>query len=407
MKILFVTGVYTNDTEDYLRKKSGRYGLQNAANTYQWGVIKGILENTEDITVVSYPFVPFSPFRSKIWKTPNSSISYKGKVVGGMESFVNFFLIKEYSITHRLKKYVRNWVKRNMAEGDEQLVVLFYSLSTFFINAIMPLKKEIPGLKVCAIVTDMVEDDKEAYHHNFIQKVLVRRESFYIKKSYEIIDKFILLTENMKERIPRATNSNIVIEGIYSDEVYLKSNTSNTKWRKTLLYTGSLMPFTGILELLNAFIATTDPDFRLIICGYGDCLDNVKQASQKDSRIIYKGVVKRDKAIEYQGKVTALINPRRPISNLTKYSFPSKTIEYLASGTPMIGYKLEGIPSEYYSYYYAIEGLSLQDLTDTITKVLCKDERELKVKGESARQFIVNYKSAAVQGKKIIQFLKQ
>ena len=50
-----------------------------------------------------------------------------------------------------------------------------------------------------------------------------------------------------------------------------------------------------------------------------------------------------------------LINLRNPEDKYTKYSFPSKTFEYMVSGTPFFTTKLEGIPSEYYNYLYCID----------------------------------------------------
>ena len=38
------------------------------------------------------------------------------------------------------------------------------------------------------------------------------------------------------------------------------------------------------------------------------------------------------------------VNPRQNNEEFTKYSFPSKTMEYLASGVPVVAYKLDGIP---------------------------------------------------------------
>ena len=41
------------------------------------------------------------------------------------------------------------------------------------------------------------------------------------------------------------------------------------------------------------------------------------------------------------------MNPRSADAEYTKYSFPSKTIEYLATGVPVVMNRLPGIPEEY------------------------------------------------------------
>ena len=55
-----------------------------------------------------------------------------------------------------------------------------------------------------------------------------------------------------------------------------------------------------------------------------------------------------------------------------QYSFPSKTMEYLASGTPSIAYKLEGIPSEYYPFIIFPESNDVESLHNSILKVYRK-----------------------------------
>ena len=63
-------------------------------------------------------------------------------------------------------------------------------------------------------------------------------------------------------------------------------------------------------------------------------------------RIEFLGMLPRTDVLELQSKATILVNPRQPVGDFTKYSFPSKTIEYMASGTPLLMYKLPGIPEE-------------------------------------------------------------
>ena len=40
---------------------------------------------------------------------------------------------------------------------------------------------------------------------------------------------------------------------------------------------------------------------------------------------------------------------------VAKYSFPSKNMEYMVSGTPVLTTRLPGMPMEYYPYVYFIE----------------------------------------------------
>lgn len=63
-----------------------------------------------------------------------------------------------------------------------------------------------------------------------------------------------------------------------------------------------------------------------------------------------------------QVKCDVLVNPRSNNDEFTKYSFPSKTMEYLLSGSKVVMYPLSGIPQEYFEFITVVEGDSVEDL---------------------------------------------
>jgi len=121
-----------------------------------------------------------------------------------------------------------------------------------------------------------------------------------------------------------------------------------------------------------------------------------------DDRICYKGNIDREDVLLLQKKARLLVNPRQPNYELTKYSFPSKTMEYLASGTPVLMYKLPGIPEEYFQFCYTLTDLSVDELASKIDEIVSQTDFELQKKGEEAKRFILENKTARIQVKKII-----
>lgn len=49
------------------------------------------------------------------------------------------------------------------------------------------------------------------------------------------------------------------------------------------------------------------------------------------------------------------MNPRPNNESYTKYSFPSKDIEYLLSGKPTVAFLLDGMPECYRDFLYVID----------------------------------------------------
>ena len=104
-------------------------------------------------------------------------------------------------------------------------------------------------------------------------------------------------------------------------------------------------------------------------------------------------------------KARLLINPRPSTLPLSRYSFPSKTFEYMASGTPVLMTKLPSLPEEYCPYLYLFEDESIDGFARTLENVLSLSDDELNEMGRRARLFIKEQKNSDAQVKKIIDFI--
>ena len=109
--------------------------------------------------------------------------------------------------------------------------------------------------------------------------------------------------------------------------------------------------------------------------------------------------------IQEQLTASLLLNPRLTDAEYVKYSFPSKTMECMASGTPLLTTKLPGMPKEYYPYVYFFENESEEGMLETFQSVLSKTEEELHADGARAKDFVLENKTNIVQAKKLIAFI--
>lgn len=403
MKLLFINCAYPQECYNVLKENSN--GMLNAAvNVFQWSVIDGLEQNDIDCTLACVPSLPAWP-RYRHFFTPKGVMSVEGMKRGHYLRYLNLPALKQLSERRILRKYINQWCKKNKKE--DKLVVLVYGQYVAELGAAIDLKRKYPNLIVASIITDLIDNamDFSANHH-WLKRIQVRLEEKGQRKIFPNVDKFILLTHQMTECIPEAKEKYIVVEGIAPKDS-LKSIYPVNKDEKlrTLLYTGVLEKYAGVDQLVDAFYKTTNADFRLIVCGSGSSASHVKDVADKDSRIIYKGRVEREEAVLLQRESTLLINPRIPNGNITKYSFPSKTMEYMTSMTPMIGYHLEGIPKEYYEHMYTPRDLSLVSLTDCINETLSLPIDELQVKAASAFDFIEKNKNSKMQIGRMLRFL--
>jgi glycosyltransferase involved in cell wall biosynthesis len=286
----------------------------------------------------------------------------------------------------------------------DDCVILVYAIHTPFLKACVEAKKRHKNLKIILIVPDLPEFMSQK--SNPIRNLLQLLNQRTLDGLYKYVDGYVLLSEFMTDRLPVGDKPWEVVEGIFNqlDEKKM-TNEENVESDKYILYTGTLARRYGIMNLVEAFHRLTMQDVKLFICGDGDTKNEIIDFAKKDSRIIYKGLVRREDAMVLQKNALLLVNPRTPEGEFTKYSFPSKTMEYLASGTPTLLYRLPGIPNEYYDYCYGLSDLSIEALTYKLNEILSIDKEELKALGIRARNFILEKKNPKQQTKKIIDLI--
>lgn len=233
-------------------------------------------------------------------------------------------------------------------------------------------------------------------------------------KAYHIVSNFLMrhctdyvfLTRQMNEWINRNKKPYVVIEGMVDHRASNMNEGHTEKYhKKVCMYTGTLDMQYGIDLLVDGFVKADVADSELHIYGSGDYEPHLYTACQSDKRIRYFGTVMNSEVVCEQKKATVLINPRPSKGEFTKYSFPSKNMEYMISGTPTIAVKLPGIEKEYESYTYLIQEETAEGFAKTLQDVLGKDRDELLTKGEKAKEFVLREKNNVKQAEKIIRML--
>lgn len=404
MKVFFVTCLYPNEYYDDFREWA-KGDIQAAANVFQWGVVEGLCRVNADYEVITLPAMPSCPLKCDKMHLPQGDVIFNDKPIGKMLSYCNLTGYKDISMYKKLKRYLFHKLKHSMV-ASQRIVIMTYGLYPPLVNAVLEVKKKYQDVVVASIVTDLV-DDMMNFHSNrkCLKRVQCAINAKMTRKNYKHIDKYVLLSKYMVEKISEAAGRYIVIEGIARERDFVQIKASESV--RSLLYTGTLDEFSGVGDLVDAFLMIKQENARLVICGDGPLKAKILDSAAKDTRVDYRGCVSHDEAIRLQRESSVLINPRKPNNSITRYSFPSKTMEYLVSGTPMMGYRLDGIPEEYYEHIYSIEGNSLDYLANRIQEVLFLPQEELDKKAYKAYQFINNVKTSSKQVSRMMEFLAE
>ena len=236
---------------------------------------------------------------------------------------------------------------------------------------------------------------------NFLWIFAKKIDGLVIKSLLKYVDKYILFSKHMATKLQLKKNDFITIEGM----VECTQNIYNGEKDKVIMYAGGINKSYGIFDLIDVFGKLKFEDYKLYL--YGPCSDvlELNNKIKKYDNIKYFGVLPRKEIIELEKRAMILINPRNSFNDFTKYSFPSKTMEYLLSGTPVIMYKLKGIPDEYDEYIYYIDESDREGLKNILKEVCSMNCLDIDKLGKSGHDFVINNKNNIIQCKKIIDWL--
>lgn len=404
MKVIFLGGLYRPEIQEEINRKSGKMPYF-AANNHQWAIIKGLeIANRHSNVILNAMHLRSFPIYRDIY-VKGTKWTYNEVIINKDIGFLNVFGIKHVwralALTKELHKEIKN-------SKDEKLVVMTYGMHTPYLFATF-LNKRISKKDVqwCCIVPEIPRYYIGIRGKGKIYGFLKRIDwaiSFWLLKKANI---YQLLTRKMAELLEIHDKKYIVIEGVMDIEVRRPiepvNQTSNSE--RIVLYTGTTNLEFGIVDLLDAFSKIKDERFKLIICGTGSGDRKIREYMQYDDRIEWKGFVSRGEAFEMQRAATVLVNPRRPDQEFTLYSFPSKTMEYLFSGTPVLMHKLEGIPPEYDKYLNYFESTDIEGIAKSIIEVCNWSETRRERYARTVIDFIEAEKSIVPQGRKLYNFL--
>lgn len=393
MNVIYVGFFYPDKMQEELLKMHSVVDFPGFS--FQSALLSGLDVYYPNLRVVSTAYMSYFPKIRKV-RFPKFYFSHKGDN-NKRDIFVgvtNFPIIKFFSKFTKIRKGIKECIVKN-----EENIVILYEIHSPFMMAIFSLRKYIQ--KTCLIVPDLPEFMSS--NTSFVYRQAKKIDRIFINASIKSFDSFVLFSPHMIERLPIEGKPWVQMEGIYNETIPI--NNVEKEEQKIILYTGTLGKRSGIGDLLRAFTMIKSPEYRLWIRGGISPTDEIKEFLERDSRIIFYSPMSKQELLRFQRKATVLVNPVKTSKLHTRFFFPSKTMEYLASGTPTVMYKLDCLPVEYDKYIYYINEETLESMHDTLVEICEKPSDELAVFGKNARMFILNQKNSKKQAKKVVDLI--
>lgn len=317
-------------------------------------------------------------------------------------SFVNILFLKQLMIGIAVCIRLLQWAWRNRTN---ERVVLTYNL-TVPPGLFTLLAAKIARTTAIAALCDV-----------YVPGEMVPRNIFTIadfwlhKHLTPHFDGFIVASDAIAQDFCSGRPT-VRIEGGLSDQaiVYFHSHPRQAvpqgKSEFRIAFAGRLDEVNGIPILLQA-LESLPSNIHIYVAGAGPLAERVRDRAREDSRLHCLGLVSFQQVLELYSSVDLLINLRVTQAIDTRYFFPSKFMEYVASGVPVLSSRTGHIATEYGQFVYLLEHESADALVAMILKIEKADILIRERMAEAGQAYVLREKTWDRQAAKAADLILQ
>lgn len=365
-----------------------------AGNKMQYNLLK-YLSQYEDVSIDIVSFHPYKPFRrSKKLLVKRTKEKLFDNVDLWQVGYINLPIIKQLMLPGKTKK-----MAKRLLTGDD--VLMAFDMYPTQGIPMSKLKKRVDGKTIC-LLADLSIGGTQSLRG--LKKLLRRIYDKSTLSNMKKCDYYIALNENaMKEYAPHSKY--LIVDGGIEPSEFANLEYCWDGKEKNIVYTGALVDYSGIMNLIKAVDLIDDKNIVLDIYGDGVLRGEIEQIAKANPRVRYHGRVGNREAIQAQQSAWLLANPRPNESLIAKVTFPSKIFEYLMSGRPVMTTRLNGFAEDYDRLLFWIEGSSAQDIAECVHRINERTDQQLLDMASDAREYLLKNKTWEINAQRIHDFL--
>ncbi|MGE8101771.1 glycosyltransferase [Pseudomonas fluorescens] len=354
----------------------------------------GVVNTVASIAVSTYPN------NKKVYFPSDSYVGAKGEECN-VTPLINLPLFK---VVSRMLGSLFGLLRLRRVGVD---VVCVYAAHTPNLLAAYILRK-LHGIPYFVYIPDLPSYMDMGMNRSFFMRLLKKLDAriidFLISASSGV---FVTSQYMVKDSAKWSDKAYLVLEGISSSAALaVSSDVSQGMHKKFIFYAGGLNKAYGIVELVEGFIKA-GVDYELWLCGRGELESYLSEASARHPSVKYLGFLSVSEVERIQASASCLILSRSPELLYTRYSFPSKLLEYMVSGVPVLTTRLGGIPDEYYEFLSVIEDASSDGISAALKAFCAADQQFLLNKAACGKIWVSENKSSFAVGRKIVDFMEE
>jgi glycosyltransferase involved in cell wall biosynthesis len=179
---------------------------------------------------------------------------------------------------------------------------------------------------------------------------------------------------------------------------------------KILMFMGTIYDFAGLDEFISKFknMEKKIPNVKLIIVGDGPHKNELQKQIIKqnlENKIIITGFVDQKEIPKYLSLADICINTFE-INNITKLIIPTKILEYMACGKPVITTPLPGIKEFFSEENYGVLFSEMDTFHDSVIKLFLDNKKRIEM-GRINDKYVKNNLDWNMIVKSLIEKFKQ
>ncbi|WP_422739385.1 glycosyltransferase [Micromonospora sp. WMMD729] len=365
--------------------------LPTQTHTFAWGLVRSLRAAGCPVHLLSAAPVSSWPGNRQI-RFRAGRFRQDG-VDGDLLPFVNLLGLKH------LTRFVAAWRvgSRVLRERETDVLLVHGVHSPFLWFGVLRARRR--GVRVVPVLTDppgvaLPTDGRLVRLLRGLDVALVRAA---LARCSGVIALTAALADDFAPGRPR-----LVMEGICAVDDLLPAGPTNTR---DIVYAGGLSRAYGVDRLVEAFRALPGDDLRLCVYGRGELEGWLRDQAALDRRIRPPQLLPRGELLPRLSRARVLVNPRPVDQDFVRWSFPSKIIEYLATGVPVVSTRLPGIPPDYTPWLSYAEPDTAEGLRTAIEQVLGLSEHAARELGVGGARFVRETRNPTAQGHRMHDFL--
>lgn len=366
-----------------------------AGNKMQYNLLK-YLSRYEDVKIDIVSFHPYrAPHRSKKLFVRSTKEQLFEGVDLWQVGYLNLPIVKQLILP------MVTYFKAKSLLVDKNDLVFAYDMYPTQGIPLSRLRKKVEDKTFCLLADLSVGQVKLTKGPKKILRILYERNTLSNMRKCK---NYIALNENAMKKYAPGSNYIIVDGGIEPSEFAEKECVWSGE-EKNIIYTGALVDYSGIMNLVRAMDLIEDQSIVLDIYGRGALQSEIEQAARENPRIRFHGSVDNRSAMMAQQSAWLLANPRPVESEIAKVTFPSKIFEYLMSERPVMTTRLNGFSKDYDELLYWIEGETPEEIARCVNRINEESSEVLLNRAKAAKQYLLKHKTWEMNAKKIHDFM--